>query len=154
MRENYITCFPAVNIVIRNFNQNFQPSLGNFWLCLKCVHLGLTMLFWDSKATGNLVLALNFLHWQCHVSLMTFGRCKPGSTKVPFCIYIWGFSGSSHGKNLPIVQKTQCDHWVGRIPGEGNGNPLQCSCLENSMDRGTWWATVHGVTKSQTQLSD
>ena len=42
----------------------------------------------------------------------------------------------------------------GRSPGEGNGNPLQYSCLENSIDRGTWWATVHGVTKSQTQLSD
>ena len=41
-----------------------------------------------------------------------------------------------------------------RSPGEGNGNPLQCSCLENSMDRVAWQATVHGVTKSQTQLSD
>ena len=39
-------------------------------------------------------------------------------------------------------------------PGEGNGNPLQYSYLENSMDGGTWWATVHGVAKSQTQLSD
>ena len=36
---------------------------------------------------------------------------------------------------------------LGRCPGEGNGNPLQDSCLENSMDRGAWWATVHGVTK-------
>ena len=43
---------------------------------------------------------------------------------------------------------------LGRSPGEGNGNPLQYSCLENPMDRGAWWATVHGVTKSQTQLSD
>ena len=34
---------------------------------------------------------------------------------------------------------------LGRSPGEGNGNPLQYSCLGNSMDRGTWWATVHGV---------
>ena len=41
----------------------------------------------------------------------------------------------------------------GRFPGVGNGNPLQYSCLENSMDRGTWWATVHGVAKSWTQLS-
>ena len=38
----------------------------------------------------------------------------------------------------------------GRAPGEGNGNLLQDSCLENPMDRGAWWATVHGVTKSQT----
>ena len=36
---------------------------------------------------------------------------------------------------------------LGRCPGEGDGNPLQYSCLENSMDRGAWWATVHGVTK-------
>ena len=36
---------------------------------------------------------------------------------------------------------------LGRSPGEGNGNPLQYSCLENSMDGGAWWATVHGVAK-------
>ena len=41
----------------------------------------------------------------------------------------------------------------GRLPGEGNGNPLQYSCLENPMGRGAWQATVHGVTKSQTWLS-
>ena len=42
----------------------------------------------------------------------------------------------------------------GRSPGEGNGNPLQYSCLGNPMDRGDWGATVHGVTKSRTQLTD
>ena len=42
---------------------------------------------------------------------------------------------------------------LGRSPGEGNGNPLQHSCLENPMDREAWQATVHGVAKSQTQLS-
>ena len=41
----------------------------------------------------------------------------------------------------------------GRSPGKGNGNPLQYSCLENPMDRGTWQATVHRVTKTQTHLS-
>ena len=51
--------------------------------------------------------------------------------------------------NLPAMQKT----WV-RSLGVGNGNPLQYSCLENSMDRGAWWATVHGVAKSQRGLSD
>ena len=40
----------------------------------------------------------------------------------------------------------------GRSPGEGNGNPFQYSCLKNAMDRGAWWAIVHGVTKSQTGL--
>ena len=43
---------------------------------------------------------------------------------------------------------------LGRSPGEGNGNPLQYFCLENPMDGGAWWATVHGVAKSQTRLSD
>ena len=38
--------------------------------------------------------------------------------------------------------------------GEGNSSPLQCSCLENPMDRGAWWATVHGVAKCQTRLTD
>ena len=40
----------------------------------------------------------------------------------------------------------------GRTPGGGHGNPLQYSCLENPMDRGAWWAVVHGVTKSWTRL--
>ena len=42
----------------------------------------------------------------------------------------------------------------GRSPGEGQGNPLQYFCLGNPMDRGTWRATVHGITKIRTQLSD
>ena len=41
---------------------------------------------------------------------------------------------------------------LGRSPGEGNGYPLQYSCLENTMDRGAWWATVHGAAKSQARL--
>ena len=43
---------------------------------------------------------------------------------------------------------------LGRSPGEGNGNSLQYSCLGNPMERGAWWATVHGVARSQTRLSD
>ena len=43
---------------------------------------------------------------------------------------------------------------LGRSPGEGNGNPLQYSCLENPMDGGAWWAIAHGVAKSRTRLSD
>ena len=62
--------------------------------------------------------------------------------------------GSSDGKeaacnagNLGLVPG------LGRPPGEGNGNPLQYPCLEDSMDRGTWWATVPGVENSWTRLS-
>ena len=43
---------------------------------------------------------------------------------------------------------------LGRSPGEGNGNPLQYSCLKNPMDGGAWWATVHRITKNRTRLSD
>ena len=50
--------------------------------------------------------------------------------------------------NLPAMQEnTDSIPALGRSPGEGNGNPLQYSCLENSMDRGAWWITVHGVAK-------
>ena len=57
-------------------------------------------------------------------------------------------------KNLPMNAGDAGDigsiPGLGRLPREGNGNPLQCSCLGNPMDRGAWWATVHKVTKSLT----
>ena len=57
-------------------------------------------------------------------------------------------------KNLPASagDMSLIPGW-GRSPGGGHGNPLQYSFLENPMDRGTWWATVHGVAESWTQLS-
>ena len=58
------------------------------------------------------------------------------------------------GKKLPAMQETCLIPGSGRSPREGNGNPLQYSCLENSLDRGAWWATVHGVTKNGTRLRD
>ena len=69
-------------------------------------------------------------------------------------VCLWGVPGGSDGKESacnvgdlgPIAGSE-------RSPGEGNGNPLQCSCLENSMDRGAWRATVHGVTNSLTRRS-
>ena len=66
-----------------------------------------------------------------------------------------GFPGSSAVK--ASASNAGDPGWIpglGRSPGEGNGNPLQYSCLENPMDRGAWRATVHGVTKSQTRLRD
>ena len=61
---------------------------------------------------------------------------------------LWGFPGGSVVKNLPVnVGDAGLIPGLGRSPGEGNGNPLQYSCLGNPMDRGTWQVTVHGVTK-------
>ena len=66
-----------------------------------------------------------------------------------------GFPGGSDGKESAYnVGDPSLIPGLGRYPGEGNGNPIQYSCLENSMDRGTWWATVHEDAKSQIQLSD
>ena len=66
------------------------------------------------------------------------------------------FPGSSVVKNLPAIARDSGNAGSipgsERSPGEGNGNLLQYSCLENSMDRGAWRATVHGVAKSQTWL--
>ena len=62
-----------------------------------------------------------------------------------------GVPGSSAVKNLPAnVGDMGSIPGSGRFPGEGNGNLLPCSCLENPTDRGAWWATVHGVTLSWT----
>ena len=62
-----------------------------------------------------------------------------------------GFSGGSMVKNPPANAGDECSiPWSGRSPGEGNGNPLQLSCLGNPMDRGAWKATAHGIVKSQT----
>ena len=61
------------------------------------------------------------------------------------------FPGGSDGKAsaYSVGDPGSIPGW-GRSPGEGNGTPLQYSCLENPMDGGAWWATVHGVAKSQT----
>ena len=63
-----------------------------------------------------------------------------------------GFPGDSAVKNLPASASMGWTHGSGRSPGEGNGNPLQCSCLENPRDGRAWWAAVYGVAQSRTQL--
>ena len=70
-------------------------------------------------------------------------------------ICIYGFPGGSVGKESACnTGDLGSIPGSGRSPEEGNGNPLQYSCLQNSMDRGAWWITVHRVTKSWTQLRD
>ena len=68
----------------------------------------------------------------------------------------WGFPGGTSGKNPPTyagdIRNAGLIPGSGRSPGGGHSNPRQYSCLENPMDRGAWWATVHRVAKSQTWL--
>ena len=74
---------------------------------------------------------------------------------ITIVCYSLGFTGGSE------VKASACNAGdpssipeLGRSPGEGNSNPLPCSCLENPMEGGAWWTAVHGVAKSRTRLSD
>ena len=85
----------------------------------------------------NIKVHLSFLNYSF---IQLYAQGFPGGSEVKASACNAGDLGSIPGS--------------GRSPGEENGNPLQYSCLENSMDGGAWWATVHGVAKSQTRLSD
>ena len=99
---------------------------------------------------------------QMSVPFISVSNTKSGplvQTPIIFNLQLWcfyshlGFSGGSAGKESACSARDQ-----GSVPGSGrslkeeNGNPFQYSYLKNSKDRGAWWATVHGVTKSQTGL--
>ena len=77
------------------------------------------------------------------------------SFALPYLLY-WASQAAQVVKNWPTnagdIRDTGSIPGLGRSPGEGHGNPCQYSCLENPIDRGAWWTTVHRVTKSQTQL--
>ena len=101
------------------------------------------------------------MHYPLNIALSQEVLCAiEVSCKIPkSCLNlgcIFGFPGGAVIKNQPVntgnVSDTGSIPWSGRSPGEGNGNPLQYSFLQNSMDRGACWATVHGVAKSGTRL--
>ena len=97
----------------------------------------------DRLESGILDLGSEFGTFLTKLSCLSFGYCLggfPGGSEVKESASNAGDLGSIPGS--------------GRSPGEGNGNPLQYSCLENPMDGVAWWATVHGVAKSRTRLSD
>ena len=87
-----------------------------------------------------IALAVNFILLFCFI------------TSGIYVITRW-LSGKDPPANAGEAGDTGLILGLGRSPGEGNGNPLQYSCLVNPVDRGDWQATVHGVAKSQTRLS-
>ena len=111
-------------------------------------HLDCFILAIITNATMNIHVQYSFLHghvfsilWNIFLGTELLGHM--------------GFPGGSDGKESAcIVRDLGLIPGLGRFPGEGNGNPLQYSCLENPMDGGAWRATVHGVAKSWTQLSN
>ena len=90
-----------------------------------------------------LILQLKCANWQTFRDLVNTGAqiiVIPGDPL--------GFPGGSDGKASAYnVGNPGSIHGSGRSPGEGNGNPLQFSCWGNSVDRGAWWATVHGIAR-------
>ena len=90
-------------------------------------------------------------------SLCSLKKLKYLSLLLSCNTSLWGCPGGS-GKETACQCTRRKSHGSlresGRAPGVGNSNPLQYSCLENSMERGAWWATVQGVTKTRTWLSD
>ena len=85
------------------------------------------------SAPGGLILL------RCSDAASLMGLCE--SFKILFHIVHYRVMGRVHRFHLPALP-----------PREGNGNPLQCSCLENPGDRGAWWAAVYGVAQSRTRL--
>ena len=83
--------------------------------------------------------------------LHSWVRKFPSKRDVVLTPLFLGFPGGLDGKESACkAGDLGSVPGFGRSPGGGHGNTLQYSCLENPMDRGAWWATVHGVTKSQT----
>ena len=94
-----------------------------------------------------------FPYDRCFVKVSFF----PLSIIFGFVLFLagLGFPGSSDGKEYTCnAGDLSSVPGLGKSPGGGHGNPLQYSCLENSVDRGVWQAAVHGVAKSRIQLSD
>ena len=82
-------------------------------------------------------------------SVMTY-MGKESKKKVNICICM-GLPWSLRWQRIYLqCRRPRFDPRMGKSPDEGNGNPLQYSCLENSMDKGAWWVIIHEVTKSQT----
>ena len=123
-----------------DFYMNLQPCflLGSPW--------GQGLICLLSSSPWNIRSAFFLCIYICKVYFFVF--------RIAYS-FNWGLPGSSDGKESACnAGDLGSIPGLGRFPGGGNGNPFQYSCLENSMDRGAWRATVHGVAKSRTQLSD
>ena len=108
----------------------------------------------SSRPRDLTCVCLHFLHWQADsLPLHHLERCCKAVQNLLnglrwrslVCCSPWGHSESDTTERLHV-------HFSPSCIGEGNGNPLQCSCLENPRDGGAWWAAVYGVAQSRTRL--
>ena len=125
----------------------------SMFLRVRCIFL---------KTTVQLSISVNLTLLQYHHSHFNFVTSLKKMFFIAFFFFFTfstgsslGFSGGSAVKNPPANAGNMSPiPGSGRSAGEGNGNPLQHSCLGNPMNRGAWWAIVHGVAGSWTRLSD
>ena len=160
-KESVILCIRLIDLYhsydfICLFSVYIIFSILKF-LMLECCSLPWICFKWGDRGKGKNTAP--FPHWtHTHPLTLKF----PGIFADELILggfnylgFLCSFPGGSDGKesacnmgNLGLIP------WLGISPGEGNGNPLQYSCLESPMDGGAWQATVHGVIKSWTRLSD
>ena len=110
-------------------------SIANYWKTSVCVHY-----------KSNVI---KFICQSHHCEFYNMVKASSNSEKE---LPQW-LSGKESACNAGNADDTGSVPGLGRTPGGGNGNPVQYSCLENPMDRGAWWATVHSVAKSQTHFN-
>ena len=153
-------CIYSFQLCLRLFDPRYCLSE----ICM-CVH---AKLLWscptlcspmDSSPLGcsvHGIIQARILEWAAMPSSKRSSRPRDQAPISYFsCTGKWRFPGSSDGKKSGCsVGDPGLVHKLRRFPGEGNGFPSQYSCIENSIDRGDWQATVYGVTKSWTRLSD
>ena len=154
-------CFYCWNYDVADWKREERRSkkiLLSFTFCLHTVSSPLAMEIAIFSFTFlNLKFVLPFAGcspwgWLQSMGLLRVRHDWATSLSLSLC---WGFPGGSEDKASACnAGDPGSISGLGRSPGEGNGNPLQYSCLENPMDRGAWQATVHRVTKRQTWLSD
>ena len=137
--------------MVKDRVKNICPFIISFCSCIPN-RIGLWE--WLTLAEGNIFSLTLFRIASAELQLKgwpTFSRFYYSFKSISYPI----FRLPRWLKNLPAnARDTVLIHWLGRSPGEGKSNLLQYSCLENPMDRGSWWSVVQQVAKSLTWLSD
>ena len=165
MSVPFLKCFftwTLVSLWALHFMQWYKDEVQSS-LCLAWPSISPSVMFLDVP-----VLCGDLGQWRNFPRIISVSMCTTLGTQGPrnhslFCCFFYkitflcplGFPGGSEVKKKKICPqwgRLVFNPWVGKIPREENGNPLQHSCVENSMDRGAWWATVHGVVRDAHSL--
>ena len=140
----------TMNRVAKTHPVNMKTSTDSLFSKL-CIYLASRSRFFDLKIK-NFNQSFNLA---TPILIRGLGRAMEHETGCFFAFLYGDFLGCSDGKESACNEgDPRSTPGSGRFPGEENGYPLQYSCLENSMDRGAWWAADHGIAKDQTRLSN